>query len=248
MRHVIAAACAVLVALCLAVPGAHAGVVIGGTRVVFPASQGEVTVRLSNNAAHPALVEAWIDDGDIQSTPETANTPFLITPPLFRMEASKDQSLRILYVAGAKPLPADRESLFWLNVLEIPPKPTGEAADKNTLQFAIRSRLKFFYRPANLPGDPLKAPDQLTFKAVSDGDGVALKVHNPTPYYITISKLAFGANGKPVTGAEGMVAPFGNLRLPLKGEVHAPVAGTPIVFTTINDYGAGDAHKGSISQ
>lgn len=248
MRHFLATACAVLLALCLLAPGADASVVIGGTRVVFPASQGEVTVRLSNNAAHPALVEAWIDDGDVQSTPDTANTPFLITPPLFRMEANKDQSLRILYVAGAKPLPTDRESLFWLNVLEIPPKPTGEAADRNTLQFAIRSRLKLFYRPANLPGDPLKAPDQLAFKAISDREGTALKVHNPTPYYITISKLSFGSATKPVAGAEGMVAPFGNRRLPLKGEAHAPVAGTPIVFTTIDDYGAGDAHKGSISQ
>ena len=88
MRHFLAAACAVLLALCLLAPGAHASVVIGGTRVVFPASQGEVTVRLSNSAAHPALVEAWIDDGDVQSTPDTANTPFLITPPLFRMEAN----------------------------------------------------------------------------------------------------------------------------------------------------------------
>jgi chaperone protein EcpD len=248
MRHFTAAACAVLAALCLFAPGAPASVVIGGTRVVFPAGQGEVTVRLSNNAARPALVEAWIDDGNVQSTPETANTPFLITPPLFRMEANKDQSLRILYVAGAKPLPADRESLFWLNVLEIPPKPTGASADKNTLQFAIRSRLKLFYRPDGLPGDPLKAPDQLTFKAVSGGEGAALDVHNPTPYYITVSKLSFGTVGKPVAGAEGMVAPFGDLHLQLKGEAHAPVAGTPITFTTINDYGAGDAHKGSISQ
>ena len=75
--------------------------------------------------------------------------------------------------------------------------------------------------------------------------------HTPidaTPYYITISKLSFGSATKPVAGAEGMVAPFGNRRLPLKGEAHAPGAGTPIVFTTINDYGAGDAHKGSISQ
>ena len=248
MKHFIATACAVLVALCLYATGAEAGVVIGGTRVVFPASQGEVTVRLSNTSNHPALVEAWIDDGDVRSTPETSNTPFLITPPLFRMEATRDQSLRILYVQGAKPLPTDRESLFWLNVLEVPPKPTGEAADRNTLQFAIRSRLKLFYRPANLPGDPLKAPDQLSFKAAPAAEGAALEVHNPTPYFITISKLSFGNGGQPIAGAEGMVAPFGDLRLPLKNETRAPAAGTPIVFTTINDYGAGDAHKGSVSQ
>jgi chaperone protein EcpD len=99
-----------------------------------------------------------------------------------------------------------------------------------------------------LPGDPLKAPDQLTFKAISDGEGATLEVHNPTPYYITLSKLSVGASGKPVPGAEGMVAPFGNLRLPLKGVARTPTAGTSIVFTTINDYGAGDAHKGTVSQ
>lgn len=248
MKHFITTACAVLVALCLCTPGARASVVIGGTRVVFPAQQGEVTVRLSNAADKPALVEAWIDTGDVHSTPDSVSTPFLITPPLFRMEANKDQSLRILFAPGSQPLPTDRETLFWLNVLEIPPKPGGAAADRNTLQFAIRSRLKLFYRPAELPGDPLKAPDLLVFKVASDAQGAALDVHNPTPYYVTISKLSFGSEGVPVAGAEGMVAPFGDLHLPLKNLAHVPAAGTSIAFTTIDDYGAGDAHKASVTQ
>ena len=60
---------------------------------------------------------------DVHSTPESVDAPFLITPPLFRMDAQKEQSLRIVYTHDQ--LPADRESLFWLNVLEVPPKPTG---------------------------------------------------------------------------------------------------------------------------
>jgi chaperone protein EcpD len=248
MKYFLAAACAVLTALCLYAGSAGANVVIGGTRVVFPAQQGEVTLRLSNEGDKPALVEAWIDTGNPNSTPDSVSTPFLITPPVFRMEAHKDQSLRILYTQGSQPLPTDRESLFWLNVLEIPPKPTGAAAGRNTLQFAIRSRLKLFYRPANLPGDPLKAPDRLTFKAVADGQGAALVVHNPTPYYITISKLSFGSDGKPLAGVNGMVAPFDNLRLPLKDHTRAPSAGTQVVSTTINDYGAGDVQKGTVTQ
>jgi len=248
MKHFIATACAVLAALCLCTPCARASVVIGGTRVVFPGRQGEVTVRLSNAADKPALVEAWIDTGDVHSTPDSVSTPFLITPPLFRMEPNKDQSLRILFAPGSQPLPADHESLFWLNVLEIPPKPSGAAADRNTLQFAIRSRLKLFYRPADLPGDPLKAPDQLVFKVASDAQGSTLEMHNPTPYYITISKLSFGTDGKTVAGAAGMVAPFGDLRMPLKDRARAPAADTSIAFTTIDDYGAGDAHKASVTQ
>jgi chaperone protein EcpD len=242
------AICAAAAALCLAAPTARASVVITGTRVVFNAAQGEATVRLTNENSRPALVEAWIDDGDVGSTPDTAHTPFLITPPLFRMDPNKDQSLRILFVPGAKPLPTDRESVFWLNVLEIPPKPTAtEQAGRNYLQFAIRSRIKLFYRPARLPGEALTAPAKLTFKATT-GQDPALEVHNPTPYYITISSLSLGANARPIEGTDGMVAPFGDLRLPLEGIVQAPVAGTPIVFTTINDFGAADTHKGVVAQ
>lgn len=239
----------VLAVLCFAAPTAQASVVIAGTRVVFPAQQGEVTVRLSNKGDKPALVEAWIDDGNLQSTPDNTSAPFLITPPLFRMEPNKDQSLRMLYLQGKQPLPSNRESLFWLNVLEIPPKPTGpQLAGKNYLQFAFRSRLKLFYRPAKLAGDPLKAPDQLTFKATAAGQHVTLVAHNPTPYYITIVSLSLGTNTPSVLAEPGMVAPFGDIRLELKNVAHSPAPGTPVDFATINDYGADDTHKGVVAQ
>ena len=147
-----------LLAACAFAPAAGANVLIGGTRVVLPAKDGEVTVRLTNENDRPALVQAWIDRGDATSTPDSVDTPFLVTPPMFRMEAGRDQSLRILYTR--EPLPADRESLFWLNVLDVPPKPADmEAAGTNYLQLAVRSRLKLFFRPEGLQGDPHKAPD-----------------------------------------------------------------------------------------
>ncbi|HET6632071.1 MAG TPA: molecular chaperone [Rhodanobacteraceae bacterium] len=240
------AASALFLVLALFATGASASVIIAGTRVVFPAAQGEVTVRLSNQGDRPALVEAWIDAGDAKSSPDTAHSPFLITPPLFRMNAHKDQSLRILFTSAETPLASDRESLFWLNVLEIPPKPKN-AAGKNLLQFAIRSRLKLFYRPANLKGDVRKAPETLTWTAVRDASGVALAVHNPSPYYITISEASLTLGGAPVKAATGMVAPFGDLRLALKDAKATPAAGTSVAFTTINDYGAGDHHTGTIA-
>jgi chaperone protein EcpD len=239
----------VLAVLCFAVPTAQAGVVITGTRVIFSAQQGEVTVRLSNKGNKPALVEAWADDGNPQSTPDNTHAPFLITPPLFRMEPNKDQSLRILYLQGKQPLPSDRESLFWLNVLEVPPKPTGpQLAGKNYLQFAFRSRLKLFYRPAKLAGDPLKAPDQLAFRASAAGQHVTLVAHNPTPYYITVVSLSLGTNAPSVLAEPGMVAPFGDVRLELKNITHNPAPGIPVSFTTINDYGADDVHHGTVTQ
>lgn len=239
---------AAMLALCLAIPAAHASVVIGGTRVVFPAQQREITVRLSNEGDHPALVEAWIDTGNPKSTPASVSTPFLITPPLFRMEPHKDQSLRIIYTQGSQPLPTDRESLFWLNVLEVPPKPTGpQYAGKNYLQFAIRSRLKLFYRPAGLKGDPIKAASEVTWKAVPDGAGYALEVKNSSEYHVTIVQLSVDVNGKSYDAAAGMVSPLSTLRMPLKGLTSAPAVGASVSYTIVNDYGATMPIKGSVT-
>src|SRR3546814_9447820 len=64
MKSLLCALGAALMALSAATGVANASVVIAGTRVVFPAANGEVTVRLNNNGEQPALVEAWIDNGD----------------------------------------------------------------------------------------------------------------------------------------------------------------------------------------
>lgn len=241
---------AALLALVCALPlASQANVIISGTRVVFPAQDGEVTVRLTNDNATPALIQAWVDAGDEHSTASSANTPFVLTPPLFRMDAHKDQSLRIM--AGPDMhLPADRESLFWLNVLEIPPKPTSleNPSAQNMLQLALRSRLKMFYRPANLQGDPNKAAAAITWKAVKDAQGIALELTNPTPYHVTISGFSLQVAGKSyVNEAADMVAPMSTLRMRVKDLAQLPAANTALSFDAINDYGASSAFKGSVS-
>jgi len=229
-----------LLATCALAP-AHAGVLIGGTRVVFNAKDGETTLRLTNDSDIPALVQAWIDTGDQQSTPDSVDTPFLITPPMFRIEPKRDQNLRILYTR--EPLPADRESLFWLNVLEVPPKPTGEAAQgKNYLQLAVRSRLKLFFRPDGLQGDPIKAPASLVFRAAAG----ALVVSNPTPFHITLSDVVVEAGGKTYKVDAGMVAPMGELRLAAAG-MPAAATGAAVRFNAINDFGAPSAFTGAVA-
>lgn len=245
LKRYVYALAASLLALGACIDSTHANVLIGGTRVIVPAQAGEVTLRLTNDNTRPALVEAWVDAGDAHSTPETAIAPFLITPPLFRIEPNKGQSLRIIYTHGT--LPADRESLFWLNVLEVPPKPSGaEAQDKNLLQLAIRSRLKLFFRPEALAGEVRDAPAQLSWKAVAGPAGVALEVRNPTPYHITLTRVAVVTNGKPHEAELGMVAPMATLRLALKDLSSAPPSGTEIVYTTLNDYGAAIETKGAL--
>jgi len=113
----------------------------------FPSNEREVSVKLSNEGEAPGLVQAWVDNGDIDSSPESAKAPFVLTPPVFRVDPKKGQTMRLLYTR--EPLPDDRESVFWLNLLEVPPKPQ-DAEDSNFLQMAFRTRIKIFYRPVAL--------------------------------------------------------------------------------------------------
>lgn len=73
----------------------HASVVIGTTRVIYQEKDREVTVRLTNDGKHPALVQAWIDSGNPNALPDDTKTPFILTPPLFRIDPNQGQSLRL---------------------------------------------------------------------------------------------------------------------------------------------------------
>ncbi|WP_437676671.1 fimbrial biogenesis chaperone [Sorangium sp. So ce131] len=110
--------------------------------IIYPADHREVAVEVRNNGDKPTLVQAWLDRGDADQAPDTINVPFLLTPPIFRIDPGHRQTLRITYAPSGEHLPQDRESVFWLNVLEVPP------AGANVL--ATRSRISLFYRPQGL--------------------------------------------------------------------------------------------------
>jgi len=217
---------------------ADATVVIGGTRIVYPADEKEVTVKLSNEGTVPGLVQVWLDDGDEKSTPDTAKVPFTVAPPIFRMDGGKGQAVRLMYTGD--PLPADKESLFWVNVLEVPPKAENKEG-RNMLQFAFRTRIKLFFRPTKLAGDVDQAPGKLSWKLISPeaGKELALQVSNPTPYHVNFAKVGLGINEKTV-GDEGggMVAPGQSATFPLKGLTHMPSGDVKADFTVITDYGS----------
>ena len=56
-------------------PATQAEIVIHGTRVIYPSDAREVTLQVSNNGSKPALVQAWIDEGDPKSTPDQSKSP-----------------------------------------------------------------------------------------------------------------------------------------------------------------------------
>ncbi|MGB3067700.1 MAG: fimbria/pilus periplasmic chaperone [Ottowia sp.] len=237
--------------LCLMASLSQAALVLSGTRVLYPADQREVTLKLTNEGNGPILVQAWIDEGDPNATPDQVKVPFTLAPPLFRLDPKKGQAVRIIYTQ--EPLAQDKESLFWLNALEVPPRSADSDGDASRLQLAIRSRIKLFFRPAGLSGRANDAPEKIlwSFARKSDG-GYALKASNPTPYHVTFSKVSVQSGGKNYVNEDGaMVAPGAAVQLDI-GSLSAVDTDIPAVvhYSTINDYGTavpgefhGDAKK-----
>lgn len=222
-----------------AVSTAQAEIILHGTRVVYPSDAREVTLQVSNNGSKSSLVQAWIDDGDPKSTPDQSKVPFMITPPISRVDPTKSQSLRIAALPSATQLDQKKETVYWLNVLDIPPRPTAnskEAVPDNFLQLAIRSRIKFFYRPAGIKEDANLAAEKLQWIR----NGQTLTVKNPTPFHVTMTAV-YQLNGtQPVDLLPKglMLSPFSEDKVQLK------TANTEkLSFISINDYGGRIEHQ-----
>jgi len=227
------------VLLAMVAPETLASVVLTGTRVIYSESEREVSLKLTNEGDAPSLMQAWIDDGDPNAAPENTKSPFALTPPLFRLDAKKGQTLRIIQLQQT--LPRDRESLFWLNVLEVPPVASSSNDQQNLLQFAFRSRIKLFFRPTGLPGDADSAPTKVTWRFARKDDGHhVLTATNPTPYHITYTKVEATAGGHMYSNDAGaMVNPGGTVEFAIDNT--SPASGEPAQarYTFISDYGAG---------
>jgi chaperone protein EcpD len=219
-----------------AAPDAGAGVVVDGTRVVYPAAKREVTINIRNPGETPSLVQAWLDAGDPHAKPGESKVPFVLTPPLFRLDPTKVQSLRVVYTHD--PLPENRESLFWLNVLDIPPRGAANSDVPNQLDLAFKHRMKVFFRPAGLAGSAANAPARLTWKLLSkDGKLVGIEASNPTAYHVSLIQVTATAGGHPVDVKADMVDPFASRSFDLPDPVAAPNGTVALEYSFVNDYG-----------
>lgn len=223
LRHLISRAAGAASLLLLLTASASASIVITGTRVIYPSDAKEVSVKVSNKGKSPVLIQSWLDKGDTTAKPDQIRLPFSLTPPINRVEPGSGQTLRIRALANN--FPTNKETVLWLNVLEIPAKPMTTKEQENYLQVAFRSRIKFFWRPKGLEGSAGEAPKKLVWRR----DGSNLRVKNPTPYYVSFSDISSG--GKKADGK--MVAPFAEdtyaLSVPAGGHIQAQY---------INDFGA----------
>ncbi len=230
------------VAICICASHACADVTVMGTRIIYPEYAKSVSIQLNNVGEQPALVQAWLDQGNPKEIPESDVIPFILTPTLSRIEAQKGQKLRLIFKPTFS-MPQDRESLYWFNVLDIPP--TRQATvEQNQLSLSVRSRLKIFYRPKNLNITPQKSYASLVFQYVAPDSKIVIS--NPSPYYITLNRLLYSQQGSKQVNqsylghqkkyyTSMMLAPFSSEDL--KASALGLTSGQDISYEVINDSG-----------
>jgi len=224
---------------------ASAAVVVTGTRVIYPAAKREVTIEIRNPGERPSLVQAWLDAGDSASKPGESKVPFVMTPPLFRLDPTKSQSLRLVYTHD--PLPQDRESVFWLNVLDIPPKAAINPDLPNQLDLAFKHRMKVFFRPSGLSGSAADAPGRMTWKLLTkDGKLTGIQASNPTPYHVSLTQITGTVAGHPFSIKADMVDPFASRSFDLP-DLPAAGGAASIAFWFVNDFGGNATGTASVS-
>ena len=211
----------------LASTGANAAIALDRTRVIFNGTEKTISLNVTNqNVDLPYLAQGWIEN--VQG--EKVESPLTVLPPVQRIEAGEKSQVKIQSLPDISKLPQDRESVFYFNLREIPPK----SSQPNVLQIALQTRIKLFYRPKALYASrtDLDSPWQEKLTITRKGDGYEL--NNPTPYYITIVDAAKDLNGNTIANFEPVMIDPRSSQL-LKGNTSS--LGTAPVLTYINDYG-----------
>lgn len=203
----------------------YAAIALDRTRVIFDGSQKSVTLHISNqNKQLPYLAQGWIED-------EKGNkimSPLTVLPPVQRIEPGKASQIKIQALPAINELKQDQETVYYFNLREIPPKSTKP----NTLQIALQTRIKLFYRPAGISINRNSAPPQNLLTLSKQGGKYI--VNNPTAYYVSLVDASKKKGSPGVSNfVPMMVSPKSSL--PLTVDI-ASLGNNP-VLTYVNDYG-----------
>ncbi len=213
---------------------AFAGISLDSTRVIFTESNEKhgqsIGVTSSSNSKEPYLVKVQVLE-DISGN--KLDTPFSVTPSIFRLEPGSTNQLRILKTGNQK-LDENKESIFYLRVIAIPAgKSINSDLDSElggSIKVSTGSIIKLLYRPSGLDSSLKEAMSGLKFTQ----NGNVLRLKNNSPYFITLSSLSINNKNLPISVSKGntTVAPFGEISY---GDVN--VRAKSISWEAINDYG-----------
>ncbi|ENU1225995.1 MULTISPECIES: molecular chaperone [Providencia] len=207
--------------LCFSLHALGAGIRLDQTRVIINSDNISQVFSITNDDNSPYLIQTAVTD-----KLEGKKSPFfIVTPPLFRLDANSKFTAKIL-VNNKKALPTEKESLFYLYTRAIPSTQQVSGQENNAkLTFVTNIVIKVLYRPNHLTVPNTEIFQQVTLSQ----KGNQWQFNNPTPYYLTVVNIQLNQKKYP----QNMVLP------PFEQVVISDVDGkiTQASWQMINDFG-----------
>lgn len=201
----------------------YAALGLDRTRIIYNANDNLVSLVVKNSSESPYLAQAWIEDENLKKI----NEPLVSLPLLQRIDANSKKIIKISTIGNINKLAQDRETLFYFNLLEIPPKSEKE----NFLQLTLQSKVKLFYRPKGLK---YEGSDEWQKDIKISYNGTKLIFKNPTPYYIVVANLGSSKKESYVNDDFAIdLKPFSQTESDIKRNIP-----NDFVVSVINDYGS----------
>lgn len=195
------------------------GIQLGRTRVIYDANKKEAALPLINSEKElPWLIQSWVMNADNKT-----RAPFIITPPLFRLDPQSEQSLRIMRTEAIAV--TDKESLFYLVVRMIPAS-DRQNEQSNVLHLIYKTQIKVFYRPSGLRGIPEDSCKHLQYRR----SGNQLQIENSSNFYSVFDSILVGST---LLRAADMVPPKSRVTLAIEDNATTQT----VSWRCINDYG-----------
>ncbi|EJC0776204.1 fimbrial chaperone [Escherichia coli] len=211
----------IFTSLFLFTTSSNAAFVLNSTRYIFDEKKENISLQVENESSQEYGGQIWIENQEQSDK----NVYFAPSPTFFKVTGQHKQVLRILKINGA--LPKDKESLFWINVQEIPKAPKDGA---NALSIALHTQVKMIYRPDILKKKRENAEKNI--KIINDESGTVL--FNDSPYYfavINVKQSGKSVNlGEDIKNKLSVFSPFEKISL------NKRLVGK-ISFVAFDDYG-----------
>lgn len=200
---------------------------LGASRLIYDPDSNGATLTVTNPQNYPILIQS-----QVLAENRKDKAPFVVTPPLMRLDGQQSSRLRIVRTGGT--FRNDRETLQWLCVKGIPPKAGDQWAKKGekkgsvslNLQLSINNCIKLLIRPDGLK----KQPDDSDSRLKWQRKGNSLVAVNESPFYINISEL--NINGYAIHDVK-YVSPFSSQEFSLRSAEIPKTVG----WKMVNDYG-----------
>lgn len=155
----------------------YASIEINKDKFIFIESKNQEIIEIKNNTTNDYFIQSWISHYDESNETEL---PFMITPPLFKIEKDENYSLKIFKTDEIEK--KDRETLYRINIKRIPLLSNSDE-NKNLLHISMNSVYNLIYRPISIEKGVKDAYKKIEFLKNKNNEFI---VNNPTPYFITL--------------------------------------------------------------